>query len=161
MASQLQSKADLHWDSTCCTIEDEFGEIPGVINVTYGAGQRNRGRVMAIGSRFPVGDTPGDVMPDEARITMNRRDAVAWYKRMADAYAPSRVGDRKKTFKIVWAPLDEEASQLPAEVDSFEAKVDPPAGLNVDRGQAGQPSTVEFKLFILGPIKFGGVRVEG
>lgn len=160
MASQFLDKADQHWDPTCCTLEDEFGEIAGVANVTYSAGTRSRGRVLAIGSRFPVGDTPGGMTPGEGRITMNRRDAVAWWRQMKDAYAPSRVGDVKKTFKAVWAPLDEEASQLAAEVDSFDAKIDPPEGLGADRAQESTPSMVEFKLFILGPIKFGGSRVE-
>lgn len=160
MASQFLDKADQHWDATCVTVEDEFGEIPGVITVSYSGGTRSRGRVLAIGSRFPVGDTPGGMMPGEARLTMNRRDAVAWFKKMADAYAPSRVGDIKKTFKVVYSPLDEEASQLAAEVDSFDAKVDPPEGLGADRGQESTPLQVEIKLFVLGPIKYGGTRVE-
>lgn len=159
MASQFQDKSDLHFDSTTGTIEDEYGEIPGVQRFSYSGGQRQRGRVETVGSDFPVGYTPGKKTPGEAEIVMYRRDFVAWWKRMADDYDPTPVDKKVKTFKIAYAPLDEEDSELPAEVDSFKALLDPPEGFGSDRTQGEAPLMVTVKLFVLSKLKVDGVTV--
>lgn len=160
MASQFQSKADLHWDSTCGTVHDEVGEIGGIMSITYGSGSRSRGRVVTVGSRYPVGYTPGGVTPSDARIVMYRKDAVAWIKQLKDRHAPTKVCDVRIDFRIKLAPLDEEGSSLPAEVDSFTALINPPEGLGFDRGREADAIQVEIPLFIVSKVLIDGVEMD-
>lgn len=159
MASLYSEKADLHFDATTGTISDEFGEIGGVMSVSYTPPQRNRGRVVTVGHRLPSGWTPGALAPGEARITMYRRDAMTWLLINKSAYGPRSWGDIPKTFIVTYAPIDEESSQLPAQVDSFMGLLNPPGDLSFDRGQEGGPLMVEIPIFLVGPMTLHGTQI--
>lgn len=159
MASILAEKAELNFDSTTGTVADEFGEISGVMAVSYAPPARNRGRVVHVGHRLPQGWTPGSLTPGAGRLTMYRKDAINWLLLNKNARGPRSWGDFPKTFIVTYAPLDEEASQLPAQVDSFLALLDPPGDLSFDRGQEGAPLMVEIPLFLIGPMTLNGVQI--
>ena len=159
MASRFPAKSEMHFDSTCGTIDDETGEIGGVMAVMYQPPKRNRGRVVVVGSRMPVGWTPGGFTPGEGRLTMYRKDALNYLLLQKNTYGPRSWGDIPKQFKVTYAPLDEETGLLIPQVDSFVALLDPPPELSFDRGSESQPLMVDIPLFMIGPMFLNGVEM--
>lgn len=159
MATTLQRAHEIFFDSTTARIEDEFGEIPGVMSCAYPPPKRTRGRVHAAGSRKPIGRTPGTSEPGMGSLVMNRKDAVAWIALLFANYGPG-FSEKLITFKVMYSPLDEEGSVLPVHTDIFSACVDPPEGLSFDRGQNEAPLMITIPLFIDGDMYLNGVKVE-
>jgi len=159
MASRFEGKSELHFDATTGTVEDEFGEIAGVQSVMYAPPKRARARVVVVGSRLPVGYTPGTLTPGEGKLVMYRKDAMAYVKRNNDSYGERAWGERRKLFKTIYAPLDEETSLLLAQIDTFEGLLDPPGDLSFDRSREADALMVEIPIFLTGPMTINGVRI--
>lgn len=159
MASRFPAKSEMHFDSTCGTINDETGEIEGVQSVMYQPPKRNRGRVVVVGSRMPVGWTPGGFTPGEGRLMMYRKDALNYLLKKKNAYGPRSWGDIPMQFTVSYAPLDEETGLLIPQVDSFLALLDPPGDLSFDRTSENTPLMVEIGLFMIGPMFLNGVEM--
>lgn len=160
MASRYPPTFVLHFDASCATIRDEDGDLAGVLSFSYGAGLRVRGRVRAPGSRSPIDYINGALVLAEGRLVMYRREAGAWIKKLKDTNPGAALSDVVRSFTITYAPLDEEGFLLPAQVDSFQALIDPPRGLGADMGQATTPLTVEIGLFLISKVRFNGVEID-
>lgn len=159
MASQFPARNEMHFDSTTGTVADIGGEIAGVQSVSYQPPKRNRGRVVVVGSRMPVGWTPGGFTPGEGKLMMYRKDAMIYLKARKDLFGARSWGDIPLQFTITYAPLDEETGLLLPQVDSFLALLDPPDNLGFDRTQESQPIMVDIPLFMIGPMFLNGVEM--
>ncbi len=160
MASRYPDRIEIAFDATSCTVADEEGEIDGVLRIEYGTGSTERGRVRAQGSRSPIDYVRGSFTPPDGRLTMYRRQAGAWVKRIKDANPGAPVTEVPKSFTVTYALYDEEGFALPAQVDTFTALIDPPRGLGADQGRPNEALTVEIPLFVLGKVKFNGVEID-